>query len=74
MESGYFTQPSVMGKNLVFVCEDDLWLVSINGGTARKIVNSRSFIKTPSIDPKGEFIAFCALDDCLLYTSPSPRD
>ena len=63
MGKGYFTQPSLSDNRIVFVCEDDLWEVASEGGQARRLTNSRSEIRTPVIDPTGQWIACCAKEE-----------
>ena len=36
-EAGYYRHPSIQGDTVVFVCEDDLWTVAAEGGTARRL-------------------------------------
>src|SRR5437763_5648785 len=35
--SGYFHHPTVNGESVVFVCEDDLWSVPIDGGPSTRL-------------------------------------
>ena len=35
--SGYFRFPAIHKENLVFVSEDDLWIVDINNPIARRL-------------------------------------
>ena len=63
MGKGYFTQPSLSENRIIFVCEDDLWEVASEGGQARRLTNSRSEIRTPVIDPSGQWIACCAKEE-----------
>ena len=33
-EAGYYRYPTIHGNSIVFVCEDDIWSVPVEGGTA----------------------------------------
>ena len=37
MQQGYYQQPTVHKDKIVFVSEDDLWSVSLNGGIATRL-------------------------------------
>ena len=60
---GYFRQPDVQGELVVFQSEDDLWEVPLAGGTARRLTNSRSEVRSPRISPDGGWIALCAMEE-----------
>ena len=56
-EKGYYSQPTIHRNKLVFVCENDLWEVTIEGGEARRLTTSISEIQYPSFSPNGQFIS-----------------
>ena len=37
IDQGYLRQPTVQGNTIAFVCDDDLWSVHADGGTARRL-------------------------------------
>lgn len=61
--SGYFRFPTIFGDTVVFVCEDDLWSVPVEGGVARRLTASPSAVSGPCFSPDGTQIAFTARDE-----------
>ena len=35
--NGYYRYPTIQGEQIAFVAEDDLWLVPVEGGIARRL-------------------------------------
>ena len=60
---GYFTQPTVFQNQLVFVCENDLWQVPLEGGRAQRLTSSRSETHSPAFSPNGHWIACCTMEE-----------
>ncbi|MFH1700936.1 MAG: S41 family peptidase [Candidatus Zixiibacteriota bacterium] len=59
-ETGYYRYPAIHGEIIVFVAEGDLWKVSVNGGTARRLTTHPDQETHPAISPDGKMIAFTA--------------
>ena len=55
---GYYRFPTVSGKTVVFVCEDELWKLDISKKDARRLTSIKGYITNPVISPDGKNIAF----------------
>ncbi|MBU4486882.1 MAG: peptidase, partial [Candidatus Delongbacteria bacterium] len=60
---GYYRFPAVRNDEVVFVSEDDLWQVSLNGGIARRITANTASVTSPKISPDGKFLAYSASEE-----------
>ncbi|HZX68602.1 MAG TPA: hypothetical protein VFE70_06940, partial [Candidatus Elarobacter sp.] len=59
-DSGYVRTPTIAGDRIVFVCEDDLWLVGDGGGIARRLTTTEGECTLPRLAPDGALVAFVA--------------
>ncbi|HZJ49040.1 MAG TPA: peptidase, partial [Acidimicrobiia bacterium] len=61
--SGYYRHPTIHDEGIVFVSEDDLWTVGIDGGIARRLSASPGTTTFPRLSPDGTQVAFTARDE-----------
>lgn len=61
--NGYYRQPTVFEDRVVFVSEDDLWEVSLDGGVARRLTSGKGAASHPVFSPDGSQIAFTATEE-----------
>ena len=45
--NGYFSQPNLNKKDLYFVCDDDIWKASLDGGSALRLTNHQGICTAP---------------------------
>jgi tricorn protease len=55
---GYVRFPTIHQESIVFVAEDDLWLVESGGGRAERLTAGVAEVKTPWLAPDGKRLAF----------------
>jgi tricorn protease len=48
---------------VVFVCEDDLWIVPAIGGIARRLTSNLGQVTMPALSPDGATLAFTGSDE-----------
>ena len=59
MASGaYLRYPTIRGDRVAFVADDDLWVGSVDGGTAWRLGAERATIRTPKLSPDGQRVAW----------------
>ena len=61
--SGYYRSPTICQDTIVFVCEDDLWTVPIEGGVARRLTSNLGSAGSPRLSPDGEQLAFAGREE-----------
>ena len=60
---GYYVNPVLFGSRVVFVCEEDLWEVSDQGGVARRMTSGRGGFSHAQFSPDGHWLAVSALEE-----------
>ncbi len=60
---GYYRFPSVSKATVVFVAEDDLWTVPLDGGVAHRVTANPGSVSWPRISPDGDRIAYTSRDE-----------
>ncbi len=63
VNTGYFRSPAIHSGSIVFVCEDDLWLVPARGGRATRLTTSLGGAARPRFSPDGQQLAFVGWDE-----------
>ena len=63
MKKGYYRHPTVHGRRVIFVSEDDLWTVDAQGGPAVRLTSHASVIESPLLSPDGARVAFIAREE-----------
>lgn len=62
-KSGYKRFPTIYENKIAFVCEDDLWEVSSDGGIARRLTSNMGEVTNPYFSPDGRYIAFSGKEE-----------
>ena len=71
--SGYYRSPTIRQDTIVFVCEDDLWTVPVEGGVARRLTSNLGAAGSPRLSPDAEQLAFAGREEgpSEVYTMPA---
>ncbi|MDB9527538.1 S41 family peptidase [Oscillatoria sp. CS-180] len=72
-QSGYYRFPTIHRDQVVFVCEDDLWSVSVQGGPAVRLTANLGAVSHPALSPDGTQLAFIGREegDAEVYVMPA---
>lgn len=60
MADGYLRNPHINNDQIVFVADDDLWLVGRDGGRAARLTTDHTPVRTPTFSPDGTKVAFAS--------------
>ncbi|HEX4727890.1 MAG TPA: PDZ domain-containing protein, partial [Jatrophihabitans sp.] len=56
--TGYLRYPHIVGEQLVFTAEDDVWLASADGGSATRLTADRVPVSRPRLSPDGATVVW----------------
>jgi tricorn protease len=71
---GYYRFPTIHDDKIVFVAEDDLWVVPVTGGVARRLTANLGAVSHPFFSPDGQWLAFVGREEghAEVYVMPTP--
>ena len=72
-QQGYYRFPTIHNNRIVFVAEDDLWVINLNDPRAVRLTTNISQASHPLLSPDGKWIAYIGTEDgnTEVYVMPS---
>src|SRR5919109_2245362 len=71
---GYFRSPSIAGDRVVFLTEDDVWVVARTGGVARRLTSNLGPVGRTIVSPDGDYVAFTGTEEAHAEVYVMPAD
>ncbi len=63
MSQSYLRNPHLVGDTVAFIADDDVWTVSIAGGSASRVTSDRAPVSRPRLSPDGATVAWASRRD-----------
>lgn len=63
MSQGYYAHPTIFKNQIVFVCEEDLWVTTLEGGIARRLTAGRGGFSNAHFSSDGKQLAVSSVED-----------
>lgn len=60
LNQGYYRAPHLVGNNLVFTAEGDIWLTDLAASAPQRLTSSEAEEHTAKLSPNGDWVAFVA--------------
>ena len=61
--NGYYRFPTINDSKIIFVADDDLWVVKLNDSKAYRLTTNLSEVSSPLFSPDGKWIAYVGTED-----------
>lgn len=63
MSDNYLRCPHIVGEQVTFVADDDIWTVEVDGGRATRLTSDRAPASRPRLSPDGAHVAWASRRD-----------
>jgi tricorn protease len=74
VNKGYFRYPTLFADQVAFTSEDDIWLVPLSGGIARRLTAGLGASSRPHFSPDGKKLAFSSAEEGALEVFIMPAE